>query len=288
MNKPLQLILRRADVRDHVITFDETRAWPAAERDSIFRLGILRAIEDADVVTCIACGDPHLAEIVSDGAEPRIWCPAVGLMAIDRERLRRWEIDVAHLAAILATALDLGGPPQAVVPTRIWLLGKRRVGERLAEFFLAQGTTWPDSSEVLQAATRLQASPAPIILCPNRLPDAAEWHQAGRSLFSIAEFVRLEDSRLVVDPTDFEDFHRQIAQRMEKPPEPTPVAERPALLKSYCKTNKCLVKDVCYWANVVREDLNKWKLGRLRLIPNTSEKAVRIEKLLQRNQKSRV
>jgi hypothetical protein len=66
------------------------------------------------------------------------------------------------------------------------------------------------------------------------------------------------------------------------------VAERPALLKRYCTTNKCLVKDVYYWANVVREDLNKWKLGRLHLIPDTSEKAVRIEKLLQRNQKSRV
>jgi hypothetical protein len=28
-------------------------------------------------------------------------------MAIDRERLRRWEIDFAHLAATLATALEL-------------------------------------------------------------------------------------------------------------------------------------------------------------------------------------
>ncbi|MGA2721593.1 MAG: hypothetical protein ABSG79_04185 [Bryobacteraceae bacterium] len=288
MSKPLQLILRRADVRDHVITFDETRGWPAAERDSVFALGMLRAIEDADVVTCTACGDPHLAEIVSDGAEPRLWCPAAGMTPISRERLRRWEIDVAHLAAMLATALELVGTPQAVVPTRIWLLGKRRVGERLAEFFLAHGTTWRDSGEVLQSAGRLQASPAPIILCPNRLPDAAEWHQAGRSLFSLAEFVRLEDSRLVIDSNDFEDFHRQIAQRTEKPPAPTPVAERPALLKRYCTTNKCLVKDVYYWANVVREDLNKWKLGRLHLIPDTSEKAVRIEKLLQRNQKSRV
>lgn len=288
MNKPLQLILRRADVRGHVITFDDTRAWPAAERDSILRLGILRVIEDADVVTCTACGDPHLAEIVSDGTEPRLWCPAVGMTPISRERLRRWEVDFAHLAAMLAAALDLGGTLQPVVPARIWLLGKRRVGERLAEFFLAQGTTWSDSGEVLHAAVRLQASPAPIILCPNRLPEAAEWREAGRSLFSLAEFIRLEDSRLVIDPNDFEDFHSQFAQRAEKSPESTPVAERPALLKGYCKTNKCRVKDVYYWANVVREDLNKWKLGRLHLIPDTSEKAVRIEKLLQRNQKSRV
>jgi hypothetical protein len=288
VSKALQLILQRADVRDHVITFDETRAWPAAERDSIFSLGMLRAIEDAGVVTCTGCGDPHLAEIVGDGAEPRLWCPSVGMTPISRERLRRWEIDVAHLAAMLAAALELVGTPQAVVPTRIWLLGKRRVGDRLVEFFSAHGTTWRDGSEVLRSAARLQSSPAPIILCPNRLPDALEWHKAGSSLFSLVEFVRLEDSRLVIDPNDFEDFHRQIAQRVEKPPEPTPVAERPVLLKGYCKTNKCRVKDVYYWANVVREDLNKWKLGRLHLIPDTSEKAVRIEKLLQRNQKSRV
>ena len=288
MNSPLDCVLRRADVRDHAITFAETRAWPPADRDAIFRLGLLRTIEDADVVACNACGDPHLAEVVAAaGGEPRIYCPAVGLLPIGGEELRRWEIDFTCLAGLLAGALGLGVAPQVVVPGRIWLLGKRRVGERLAELFLTNGSVWPDGRQVLQAAARLQASPAPIIFCPNRLPADAEWRQAGRALFSLTEHVRLDDSRLVISTGGFEDLHRQFAESVGQPPEPTPVEQRPQVLKGYCAAHGCPLKDVCFWAHVAREDLNKWKLGRPQ-IPDHSEKAIRIERLLQRNQKSRV
>lgn len=288
MNSPLDWILRRADARDHAVTFADTRAWSPADRDAIFRLGLLRAIEDADVVVCNACGDPHLAEVVAAaGGEPRIYCPAVGLLPISQEQLRRWEIDFTCLAGLLAAALELSGTPQVIAPGRIWLLGKRRVGERLAELFLTHGAVWPDGRQVLQAASRLQASPAPIIFCPNRLPADTEWRQAGRALFSLTEHVRLDDSRLVISTDGFKDLHSQIAGSVDTPPEPTPVAQRPQTLQHYCDAHSCRLKDVYYWANVAREDLNKWKLGRPQ-IPDHSEKAIRIERLLQRDQKSRV
>jgi hypothetical protein len=294
VNEDLTQFWIRADLEDPVFTGDELRRLPAAIRRILETRSLVRQSENLRVIECDACGEGHLEEVEilvePPGSKPRayITCPEAGRVSVDLQRLQPWVVDLDVVARTVAATLDLRDGVVSIAPGRVWLLGKRRVGERLAEFFLARGTTWPDGGEVLQTASRMQASPAPIILCPNRLPHAAEWHQAGRTLFSLAEHTHLEDARLVIDPRDFEDFHRQIAERVDKPPDPTPVAERRALLKRYCEKNRCRVKDVYYWANVVREDLNKWKLGRLHLIPDTSEKAVRIEKLLQRNQKSRL
>jgi hypothetical protein len=195
-------------------------------------------------------------------------------------------VDLNAVANAVAAALGLGGQTVSIAPNRIWLLGKQRIRDRLVEFFLARGAAWPDSVPVLQATSRLQASPAPIILCPIRLPAAAEWYQAGRMLVSLAELARLEDSRLVIDTRDFEDLHRQIDAGADKPPEPTPVPERASLLDRYCATNTCLIKNVCFWTNVDRGDLSRWKTGNP-LIPDHGDRATRIEKLLQRGYKTR-
>jgi len=288
VDSALEQVLKRTNLEGHVIVYDETRTWPAAEREAIFQLDILRQIEDAEYVTCDACGDPHDAEVIMDlGTEPRIYCGAVGLMSIRPERLHQWEVDFAVLARLLVAELQLSGDVQALMPGRLWLLGRKQVSGRMAEFFLAHGIAWPDGTEILRAAPRIQSSPAPIILCPNRLPQDPEWQQNGRTLFSLTELMRLEDGRLVTDFDAFGDLYRQVAARVEEPPAPTPIPDRAKLLKNFCDQYPCRLKDVYFWANVARADLNKWKLGRPE-VPNHSEKAIRIEKLLQRGQKTRV
>ena len=294
MNEDLTAFWSRADVEDPAFTGDELRRLPATTRRLIESHSLLRQSENLRVVECDACGDGHVEEVEilvePAGSKPRayITCPDTGRVSVPMERLQQWSVDLDAVARVVAATLDLGDRIVTIAPSRIWLLGKQQVGARLAEFFLARGTTWSDSFQVLQAAARVQASPAPVVLCPNRLPDAAVWYQGGRTLFSLAEHSYVEEARLVIDASHFEDFHRQIAERVEKPPDPTPVPERATLLKRYLEENRCRVKDVHYWANVAREDLNKWKLGRTHLIPDTSEKAIRIEKLLQRKQKSRL
>jgi hypothetical protein len=74
---------------------------------------------------------------------------------------------------------------------------------------------------------------------------------------------------------------------------PTPVERRDALIDQFRRNNgNCAIKQICYWAKVSRGDLNKWKNGskgkngRLS-VPNTSVKAIRIEKLLQLGIKTR-
>jgi hypothetical protein len=54
VDSALEEVLKRTNLRNHVIVYDETRRWPAAEREAAFGLGILRQIEDAEYVTCNA------------------------------------------------------------------------------------------------------------------------------------------------------------------------------------------------------------------------------------------
>ena len=193
MRSTLEQIWIRSSVEGHVFTYDETFAWPKAERERVFSLGLLRRVQGAD---------------------------------------------------------------------------------------------WPDGTETLSSTPRFQNSPAPVVLFPNRLPEDPIWQSNGRALYSLRELVRLGESGLVVTLEPLEDLYRQIATRLEEPIVPTPVKERPALLRQYCARKSCQLKHICWWAMVHRQDLNAWKLGKPE-VPDGGEKAARIERLLQLDVKAR-
>jgi hypothetical protein len=285
----LEQIWIRSSVQGHVFTYDETFAWPKAERQQVFALGLLRRVEDADWVECDACGEAHEEDVVfldEDGSYPVIPCPVVGLVRISPERLQRWEVDFGVLVKLLAAAFDLAGTPQELRAGRVWLLGSRRLAGRLAEFFLVQGADWPDSPELLSSTPRLQNSPAPVVLFPSRLPEEAVWQANGRALYSLRELVRLGESGLEARTETLEDLYRQIALRLEEPIVPTPVEKRAALLRAYCRDKSCKLKNICWWAMIHRQDLNAWKLGKPE-VPDDGERATRIERLLQFDVKAR-
>ena len=287
MDSPLTQLLNRADLAGHVIGYDETRRWPAAEREAILRLGILRKAADAEFATCEICADGEPCDLILDiGPDPRIHCPQHGLVRIAGERLQQWELDFEQLGALLIGQLGLTGGRQTIAAGRVWQLGRRQVSGRMAEFFLVQGIAWPDSLDVLRAAPKLAGSPAPIIVCPDQLPLDAMWRESGRAFLRLSEWARIHDGHLVVDFEAYADLYRQTAEALEKPLAPTPKSGRQALIRKFCKDHGATVTDVAEWANVNRSDLNKWKLGKDE-IPDGGERALRIEKLLQRGQRTR-
>jgi hypothetical protein len=105
-------------------------------------------------------------------------------------------------------------------------------------------------------------------------------------MFSLTEWARLQDGQLVVDFDAFADLYRQTSKTFKRPLEPTPTAERDALIKWFCEDHRCTVADLCFWAHVDRGDLSRWK-KRHRLIPDGGAPAIRIEKLLQCGYKTR-
>jgi len=287
VDSPLTQLLSRADLAGHVVGYDEARRWPAAERDAILRLGLLRKVADAEYATCEICPDAEPCELSLDiGPDPRVHCPQHGLVRIARERLQQWEVDFEKLGLLLIENLGLTGGMHTITPGRVWQLGRRRVSGRTAEFFLVQGVAWPDSVEVLRAAPKLVGSPAPVIVCPDQLSPDALWRESGRMFFRLREWARLSDGQLVVDFDEFADLYRQTTDAFEKPLATTPVEKRGSLIERYCQEHSCKRKQVYTWAGVDRGDLNRWKNGDPS-IPDGGEPAVRIERLLQLDQRSR-
>lgn len=287
MDSPLTQLLSRADLTGHVVGYDEARRWPAAERDAILRIGLLRKAADAEYATCEICPDGELCDVIQDiGPDPRIHCPQHGLVRIAPARLQQWEVDFEKLGLLLIANLGLTGGMHTITPGRIWILGRRRVSGRTAEFFLVQGVAWPDSVEVLRTAPKLVGSPAPVIVCPDHLPPDALWRESGRMFFRVSEWARLSDGQLVVDFDEFADLYRQTAEAFEKPLAATPVEKREFLIERYCQEHSCKRKQVYTWADVDRSDLNRWKNGDPS-IPDGGEPAMRIERLLQLDQRSR-
>jgi len=281
VDSPLVQLLCRTDLEGHILSHDDIRRWPAADRKAIFALGILQRIEDAEYVTCEVCPDAPSAEVVLDiGLGPRIHCEGCGLRRISAERLHQWRVDFEALGGLLRTHLDLLGKPSTLVPGRIWLLGRRQVVGRMVEFFLIQGIAWPDSTDRLNQAARLLSSPAPILVVPHGLPTQREWRESGRAFLRLTEWACLRDGRIEVSFDEFADLHAQTAQAFERPLQPTPVADRPARLKQFCKDHKCTLRQFCEWAEVDAADLNRWKQGNSS-VPDGGAPATRIERLLQ-------
>jgi len=287
VDNPLTQLLNRADLAGHIFGFDETRRWPPGERDAILRLGILRAAAEAEYSTCEICSDGEPCDLILDiGPEPRIYCPQHGLVRIARERLQQWEVDFEKLGSLLARQLELNGKQQSITAGRVWQLGRRQVSSRTAEFFLMQGIAWPDSVEVLRAAPKFVGSPAPIIVCPNQLPSSPEWRESGRVFFRLSEWARIDEGCLVIEFDAFTDLYRQTAEAFERPLAPTPPEKRVQLIGEFRTRHGCGMKQVYTWAAVDRGDLNRWKNSDPR-IPDGGEPALRIERLLQLDQRSR-
>lgn len=281
MDSPLVQLLSRTDLEGHILSHDDICRWPAAEREAIFALGILQRIEDAGHVTCEVCPDAPYAEVISDiGPEPRVHCEGCGLRRISAERLHQWRVDFEALGGLLRNHLDLLGKPSALVPGRIWLLGRKQVAGRMAEFFLIQGIACPDSVDRLNQAARLLNSPAPIVIVPHGLPARRDWLESGPAFLRLTEWACLRDGRIEICFDEFVQLYMQTVQAFERPINPTPVADRPVRLQQFCKDHGCTLRQFYEWADVDRAELNRWKNGHPS-IPDGGAPATRIERLLQ-------
>ena len=192
----------RADVDDAEFRGDEIRAFPPATREVLEKESLLKRGEDLRMAECVDCGDPHIEEvdIITDSPDgaPRayILCERAGCRAaVSVDRLQVWAIDFDRLANVVSSALELAGRIVQVVADRVWLLGTAKLADRTRDIFLMRGITWPDNLALLAGNTRLSASPCPLILCMNRVPNDAEWRDHERVVMSLSEFDWLQGSR---------------------------------------------------------------------------------------------
>jgi hypothetical protein len=160
MSDALDLVWRRAEIRDHVLSAAEIALWNPDQRDAILKLRLLRRVSDTTVLTCEDCGSPHPVEVIRDPrrpAEPYYLCPEIGRVRAKAADLHLWEVDFDQLAALIRRTIGLTSKAVTVVTSRIWLLGRQQIGDRYWELFLIRGLCWPDGPQLLRA--RLKSLP---------------------------------------------------------------------------------------------------------------------------------
>ena len=202
VSRALGLVWRRAELRNHLLEQSEIAEWPTVDRDAVLRLGLIRRTADATNVTCEDCGERHGAEVIRDARHPEkpyYLCPGVGRIRTTPEALQRWEVDFDGLAVAVRQAIGLSGKIEAVTPSRIWLLGRKKQDGSFWELFLARGACWPDGVSQLDQCLRLQQSPAPIILVPQRLPPMGSIAGRPWTIRTLAELVDLDGKLLAID-----------------------------------------------------------------------------------------
>src|SRR5437762_2936322 len=104
MSDVLDLVWRRAEIRDHVLSAAELALWKSDQLDAILKLGLLRRVPDATALMCDDCGSPHPVEVIRDPrrpAEPYYLCPEIGRVRVKAEDLHLWEVDFDQLAALI-------------------------------------------------------------------------------------------------------------------------------------------------------------------------------------------
>jgi hypothetical protein len=201
VNDALDLIWRRAELLNHVLSAGEVAGWQSDQRDAVIALGLLRRTSDATAVICEDCGPPHPAEVIRDPRKPQhpyYVCPEIGRVPLAPGDLQCWEADFDQIAVQIRRALGLTAKAAMLVPSRIWLLGRQQTGDRYWELFLMRGLCWSDGVELLNQCSRVQQSPAPVVVVPYRLPLVGGAGPTG-PVRTLSEVVSLAGSSLVVD-----------------------------------------------------------------------------------------
>ena len=201
MNDALDLVWRRAELPNHVLSAARNRALATRAARCHNRLGLLRRTSDATALICEDCGPPHPVEVIRDPRKPKqpyYLCPEIGRVPLTPTDLQRWEADFDQIAVLIRRAVGLTAKAATLVPSRIWLLGRQQTEDRYWELFLMRGLCWPDGVQLLNQCSRVQQSPAPVVVVPYRLPSggsaAPSW-----PIRTLAEVVTLAGSSLVVD-----------------------------------------------------------------------------------------
>lgn len=197
----LRLLLAAADDTDRVFDHSETDTWSTGALDAFSRLGLLRRAQTGLTAPCPNCTEPHFEPVIvveEPGRQDRyfIWCPESMRVEVPPEMCQGWEIDPQGSAQAVACAMDLKGSPKALVPDRLWRLGRIPWEGKTREVLFARRLGDPDGASV---AAHVGAGGRSIVLVPLLVPDERIWPGRVPAAVALSHLATLEEDRLVID-----------------------------------------------------------------------------------------
>lgn len=219
MPDALAEIWARADAVEARFDADEIARWRDGREALLIEAGIIRRDDNARTVTCDACQDSHVEEVVRiedpPGSPVRAYipCPELGRVAVPLERLKQWVVDFNGLAKAVAQGLALAGNVAEVVTGRLWALGMMTTAGRRHEVLLARGASWIDAPAVL--GPRLRGSSDGNLLVAGDPPNGEVWSDPPPAV-TLRHIARMDGRHLVIDRAPVEGPPRAAATRVTR------------------------------------------------------------------------
>lgn len=215
-----RILCRLDDYEKPAFTFEEVRRWPAGQLDRFVELGLVRKGGMADATIYYDCEkhcdieyDPQ--ELPNGRVVVTHRCShGCGLVVLEPERFRLWDIYFDGLAALLASALPLAGRIESVVPDTLLLLGQHFGAGGPLDVFLARRLGDAGTTARVAAAPRIAASNGAVILVPASLPPEPFLRRDTPAL-SLAELLTWPEGDSMPDATAIAGALRSI-----RPPPP--------------------------------------------------------------------
>lgn len=172
-----QLLLDAIDDVDRVFDHREISCWPPGELEALKALGLVRQATGGLHAPCPNCVEGHIEPVTirqTPGGTPHyfIYCPASMRVEVTAEMCIGWQVDGDGLAGALSNAMDLRSKPKAIVPGRLWRLGRTPWRQATREVVLATRLHDPDAASV---AARLGPGGRAIVFVPRDAPDDRIW-----------------------------------------------------------------------------------------------------------------
>jgi len=196
----------------------EVRSWPPQVREAMIHHELIVEAGPLGRIACPDCPDGHIEEVIErPGADGRpryfIPCPQSLRVEIPPEALRRWRLNFERIVAVVASALSMLRRPLAIVPGRLWRLGKTQWQGASREVLLARGLAWADGEAI---AHRVGPAGRPIVLVADQTPAVDIWSGRVPALVPLSRVATLGATAIEVDVTHMMMLVRDADARAER------------------------------------------------------------------------
>jgi len=174
----LPVLLNALDDVGRVFDHDDTSRWPPGELEALKELGLVRQATGGLHAPCPNCHEAHVEPVTIRNApdgSPRyfIRCPESMRVEVTAEMCIGWQVDGDGLAKAIAAAMDLKFKPKAMVPGRLWWLGRTPWKKATREVVLASRL---DDADTTSVTAHLGPGGRAIVFVPGKAPDERIWH----------------------------------------------------------------------------------------------------------------
>lgn len=204
----MRLLLAAADDLGRTFDHRDLSEWPSGSLQVFQKLGVVRRSAGGLTASCPSCDDGHI-EVVAERPGPDgqtrlyIYCPEQLRLEVTAEMCQGWEVNPDGLAACVAAGLGIKGTPKAVVPNRLWRLGRIPCDGTTREVVFAARLGEADSASVM---AHVGVGGRAIVVVPRLVPDDRIWPGRVPAVVPLDRVGELDGDQFVIDAVAFMEF----------------------------------------------------------------------------------